>query len=363
MAVAVFDTTLLEALHEGMFEQPLWGSFLERVLAQTRALYVTLTFRPLDEEAIVELYAGPRPGDLHRRFVDRYDPEYLSYREMRVGRVYSMDELLDRSKPQYKAYYDEVLGPLGISAMRSVRVTEPSGVDAWLTCVGGKEVGAAAGALFTRLVPHLRVALRNYVALERERFRSNVTSEAFRRMNFGWLTLDARCRIIDIAPHFEQTLQRSTVLRRGRYDRLVPASPEIDRELTALVRRFAEGSESRPRAFNLSRDPLVDMLVTPASGVAISSAATPIAIAYVSGDHSSQADRCEQLVDLFGLLPSEARLAWAMAQGLSIAEAADDLGLSIETARNYTKKIYAKTGSRGQTELVRNILTSVLSLA
>ena len=69
------------------------------------------------------------------------------------------------------------------------------------------------------------------------------------------------------------------------------------------------------------------------------------------------------LVDLFGLSPSEARLAWAIAQGMSISEAAADLGLTVETARNYSKKIYAKTGARGQAELVRNILTGVLALA
>ena len=63
------------------------------------------------------------------------------------------------------------------------------------------------------------------------------------------------------------------------------------------------------------------------------------------------------------LLPSEARLAWQLAQGTSIAEAASMTGLSEETARNYSKKIYAKTGARGQPELVRIILTSVLAIA
>jgi DNA-binding CsgD family transcriptional regulator len=62
-------------------------------------------------------------------------------------------------------------------------------------------------------------------------------------------------------------------------------------------------------------------------------------------------------------LPSEARLAWAISQGLSIADPAQSLGLTIETARKHSKKIYAKTGTRGQAELVRLILTSVLALA
>jgi len=43
--------------------------------------------------------------------------------------------------------------------------------------------------------------------------------------------------------------------------------------------------------------------------------------------------------------------------------AADALGLTVETARNYSKKIYAKTGARGHAELVRIILTSVLAIS
>jgi DNA-binding CsgD family transcriptional regulator len=88
-----------------------------------------------------------------------------------------------------------------------------------------------------------------------------------------------------------------------------------------------------------------------------------VAIVYLSGDRSSQADRCEQLVELFGLLPSEARLAWEIAQGIPIAEAAANLNLTVETARNYSKKIYAKMGARRQAELVRIILSSVLAIA
>jgi DNA-binding CsgD family transcriptional regulator len=361
--MAPVNASLLEALHGGMFEQPLWGSFLERLRVQSGATYVTLVFRPIDEESAIELQAGPPLPDLHRGFIETYDPKFASYRHMRVDRVYSFDELIDPNEPQLAAYRRDTLEPLGITALRSVRVTEPSGVDAWLSCSGGRKIGAAVGGLLTALVPHLRIALRTYVALERERFRSRVTTEAFSRMNFGWLTLDARCRITDCAPHLEQMLQRSSVLRRGRYDRLTPVEPSVDRELTALVRRFADKSETRPRAFNLSRDPWTDMLVTPAMQHSVTSSATPVAIAYLSGDRRSQADRCEQLVDLFGLLPSEARLAWAIAQGLSIAEAAQELGLTLETARHYSKKIYAKTGARGQTELVRNILTSVLAFA
>lgn len=349
------DGGLLAALHEGMFEQPLWHGFLEKLRARTGALHVTLIMRYVDEDALIELFAGNGPPARFRDlFVEKYGRE---------GRVYALEELVDPRDPAQRALQEEVLAPRGLTSLRSVRVTEPSGVDAWLACAGGREIGSATGALLTALVPHLRIALRSYVAFEREKFRSSVTSEAFGRLNFGWLTLDARCRIIDMTAHVEQLFQRTTVLRRGRYDRLMPASPAVDRQLTALVKRYAEDGESRPQAINLSRDPWMDMLVAPIRSQSVSASSKAVAVAYLSGDRWSQADRCDQLADLFGLLPSEARLAWAIAGGLSIQEAAQELGITLETARNYSKKVYAKTGARGQAELVRNILTSVLAIA
>ena len=351
----VDDDGLLQALHEGMFETPLWSDFLMRLRAKTGARFSTLIFRPVDEAAAVELYAGePPPGTMH-------DP--LPYRTMRPGRAYSLEDLIDPSNPLQRAFYEKAMLPHGLSSMRSIRVTEPGGVDLWLSCSGGRNVGSATGALLTALAPHLRIALRSYAALERERFRSAVTGQAFDRLKMGWFSLDAGCRIMDATDNVEQLFQWGTLLRRGRYDRLVPASPFIDRQLTALLKDFANNRGARPQAFNLSKDPWVEMLAAPVQSPSFAGDKTPVAIVYVSGDRRSQADRCEQLVDLFGLLPSEARLAWRLAQATSISEAADALGLTVETARNYSKKIYAKTGARGHAELVRIILTSVLAIS
>ncbi|WP_088182506.1 helix-turn-helix transcriptional regulator [Sphingobium sp. Z007] len=357
------DSGLLVSLSEGMFQQPLWHDFLERLRSRTQVRYVSLAFRPVDEKNIVELYAGPAaPPHLNRLFAEKYGHDPLPYRNMREGRVYALAELIPPDNAALQSYRSDFLHGMGVEDIRSVRVTESSGVDAWLS-LAGVRISSSATALLTALAPHLRTALRGFVALEREKLRSTLTSEAFGRLNFGWLTLDAQCRILDMTPHVEQLFQRNTILRRGRYDRLTPTSPGLDRELTALVKAFAQDAEARPRAINLSRDPWMDMLVAPFRGQSVAAGGTPVAIVYLSGDRSSQADRCEQLVDLFGLLPSEARLAWEMGQGIPIAQAAANLHLTVETARNYSKKIYAKMGARGQAELVRIILSSVLAIA
>ena len=80
-------------------------------------------------------------------------------------------------------------------------------------------------------------------------------------------------------------------------------------------------------------------------------------------DPTSHQQAPQQLVSqLFGLTKAEARLATLLADGLSVAEAAETMHVSEGSARSYCKRIYAKTGLKRQAELVRLVLKSVASL-
>ena len=81
-------------------------------------------------------------------------------------------------------------------------------------------------------------------------------------------------------------------------------------------------------------------------------------IALLRLPHAADPARVAGLAQLFDLKHREAELAIALYDGFSLAEAADKLGLTLETTRNYSKKLYSKLGVRGQTELVRKVAQS-----
>jgi DNA-binding CsgD family transcriptional regulator len=58
------------------------------------------------------------------------------------------------------------------------------------------------------------------------------------------------------------------------------------------------------------------------------------------------------LIAAFNLSPAEARLAAIIAEGCTPEEAAEQLGIARETARNQLKAVFAKTGTHRQGELV-----------
>ncbi|WP_066557244.1 helix-turn-helix transcriptional regulator [Croceicoccus bisphenolivorans] len=336
---ALDETDLLVPLHEGQFEQPLWQTFLARLRAAGSVGGAAILLHGAET---VELVSGSFPSGLLGEIA-------TANPALRDGRVYDRSEL------------DGV--DTDVAGLRVMRLHPRGDIGATLALIDERPIGAATGSLLASLAPHFRAALRTFAALERERTRAELSEGVIARMNFGWISLDRQCRIVDLNAPADRVLRLSGLLRRGAYDRLVPASPAADRELGQLVARCAEEPDMRPHALNLSRDPWIDLLVTPVRVEGLGTGGQAVALVYLRGDRSSQADRQEQLADLFQLTPSEAKLAWSMAQGLSIAEAAEEHGLTTETARYYSKKIYAKTGARGQADLVRHILTGVLALA
>jgi DNA-binding CsgD family transcriptional regulator len=66
------------------------------------------------------------------------------------------------------------------------------------------------------------------------------------------------------------------------------------------------------------------------------------------------------LISLYGLTRGEAALAAKLVQGKSIEEAATDLFISTHTARTHLKRIFMKTDTHRQPELVVRMLLTVL---
>jgi len=69
----------------------------------------------------------------------------------------------------------------------------------------------------------------------------------------------------------------------------------------------------------------------------------------------------KRLVSLYKITPAEARLATHLAALKSLEEAADDLGISIHTARTQLKSTFSKTGTRSQAELMMLLASGTLA--
>lgn len=363
------ELELLCALVDGVLEPSPWATFLDLLRRATSADDAIMNLRMLGRpfEEVLTLVSHKTEAWVQEAYRQHIFPQDLMVdKTLRSveGRVYALDELLEPPGDPRSDGHRRVLALERITALRQVRVEEPSGVHAWLTIVRrGGDFLPADNVLLEEIAPVFRGVLRQYVALERLQFEASVTGEAVRRLQFGWITLDSAGRVLDCDPQGAHVLSHSGVLSRSRSGRLVAQPQELEQAILLALGRVASNPASRPRAITLSRDPWLDMLLLPAERKSISAKAAPAAIAYVHGDSWGLLECRDQLAELFRLSPREAEMALALCRGMTIAEAAATFGVAVGTARNQTKAVYAKTGARGLPDLVRIVMRSVLAIA
>lgn len=362
------DGDILTCLHAGPLDNPLWNRFLAALRHRLGADFCGFFFRQGDAHITdsTEISVGPAgQEDLLPAYTAGFhtlDP--IPYDQLVPGQVYSLAQFIVAGDPGHERYLREFLIPGRRQFMRVLRVSAPEGYNAWLMAWrADRDFTPGDDAVLAALAPHLAISLELYSVIERERVRAGISGDAVRQLNYGWLTLDGRGFVLDMDQGAADLLRGSAALRVQTGSRMLAASADVNRQLTAALEEFSADPEARPRAVRLSEDPWLDMLLRPVRDHVLSGPARPVLTAFVHGDRETGANRVDQYVRLFGLSPSEARLALAILRGRTIAEAATELGVTEQTARGYSKIVYAKTGARGQADLVRILLASAARLA
>ncbi|OSQ40947.1 chemotaxis protein CheY [Thalassospira mesophila] len=70
----------------------------------------------------------------------------------------------------------------------------------------------------------------------------------------------------------------------------------------------------------------------------------------------------DDLMDVFGLTRSEARLTQKLTEGMALDQASEIIGISVQSARTYLKAIFVKTGVNRQPQLLKTVFSSIPSL-
>lgn len=352
------ETDLLTVLYEGALEQPQWGTFLSRLRRRAAADHASLLVRPADApaEAVMERAAGilTSPGPRFGPMAALYRRAPALYHALRPGRIYTRAEFLDLDNPDHRLVRHAYPDSASLAHLRLMRVSEPEGTNAWLILGrAGRDFTAATGSLLRALDAHLAISLRLSGVIERQRTGAFVASTALGRLGIGWLTIDARGRVLDLDDHAGRAFVRHGLLQDA-------ASGPAGEEVAAILRQ----ADDRSHVVRVSTAPRIDVLIVPLPSDARSGGA--VAAVYVDAEEhpgaSTRDARAQALRALFGLSRTEASLADAISRGETIAQAATRIGITEQTARNYSKRIYAKTATSGQADLARLVLTGLAGL-
>lgn len=165
--------------------------------------------------------------------------------------------------------------------------------------------------------------------------------------------------IIDAALHVHFTNQGAAALAReglGAGGRLVCADKLFAARLQTWLKRRCAGlapEEIRlPLAMGCGRQILVDAVHLGGAGMDL--------FVLTVDDPQRRIDRnVEAVAQSCGLTPTEARMLGLIVKGLDTVVAARKLGIARTTARTHLQRLFAKTGTARQSELVRFVATFI----
>ena len=225
--------------------------------------------------------------------------------------------------------------------------------------------------LLDLLAPHLNRAVRMHRMMAAQKMAGDAARAAFDRWTHAAFVLNSCARVVAMNHTAEALLQHSDALSLGRDGQLRGIDEVRTRELDGAVRRcaaMASAIDPEARAADL------DGLMLPCSSRAAPLRAMIAPLPFLGGTAASEVGPGTVLLVIFdpsnvhrtpvdwiarqfGLTPSEQRLAEAIINGAPLAEAAEQLGIQLNTARTRLKTIQTKTHCHRQVDLVRLALS------
>lgn len=356
-------------LIEGMFETPPWVQFMTALLASTQArrgvLLISLANAAADHEPTVLQLAAPRAVQQAAIDIDQLMALGLHpYVSLRPGRVYAVDEMLDFNDKHVLAHQREVLDSMGIRYGRWLRISADGVADAWILLTREREdFSASAVATLSSIGPYLRAALQAFVALSEQRLLRIMSQSTLERLGIGQIALDETAHVMAADGIAKRCLSFTETLdgHPGSKLQLPPASVRL---LERACSDFAAAGTNSSSPVLIEAGDDLTLMLQPTRFSVLPGMARPVAIATLRVQvREDERHGAALLRDLFGLSDREATMAEKLSRGDMIVEAGKKLHLTEETSRNYSKRIYARTGSRGQADLVRKILCGLAPLA
>lgn len=217
--------------------------------------------------------------------------------------------------------------------------------------------------LLKLLNPHLNKAFNLQRVIEHAHANNKALLTSIAQFDFGVIALDQQGCITNISASAKALLDERDGIRLTDGN-LEAMHLSEDRKLQDMLRAASNICDNPDRrrgsALLISRQsgksPL-QLAVFPFASSGLMLEEHPRILVFLSDPSAKPVSRASVLRDLYGLTPTESRLADLLLQGFEVREAAEALHTTVETTRFHLKRVLGKTGSRRQSELMRLMLS------
>jgi DNA-binding CsgD family transcriptional regulator len=210
------------------------------------------------------------------------------------------------------------------------------------------------------LVPHLQQALRTQCLLADLVHRVDDVALAVDCIRHGVIVVGPGAAVV----HLNRAAERIVALGDGpvvRAGTLRITSPSVDNALQHAIGGALGSGDPPTRTGDSLHCPRSDGKNSYVVHVLPFTRATtgrqePRALVFLVDPHGKRMSSAELLRRVYGLTNAEAAVALHIADGQGIKPIADELSLSTSTVKTHLQRVFSKTGTHRQAELVRLLL-------
>jgi DNA-binding CsgD family transcriptional regulator len=254
-----------------------------------------------------------------------------------------------RSAPIYRDF----LGPRGLGCATATLIAGPEDINISVCFeqhLTKGNISDEAIRILDSLRPHIARSL--VLATELDQQKADLLTAGLSAIGAPAAIVQDNGCVLSANPLFTTAQRRVSIRAR---DRIFLHDESANRLLhDALARIASDQIKSIPLPATEEEQACI-VHVIPLCGNALDFSPRGTAIVLIAQPAAAQSNDLRILKGLYDLTRSEARIAIGIQSGMALPEVAKRLGISYETARSVAKAIYAKTGSSGQSDLVRRL--------
>lgn len=323
------------------------------------------------------LAVGNASHTLLDEYQDRYrlvSPFRARLKKLPVGGAFFRSDHMSDEMLLKTEFYNEFLRPQDVFEYAGFPLFNSRGTKAVLGLTRPRSrprFSAAECKALTILHPHLRRAMEVYLSLTNATKENQTLETVLADSQQSIIVIDKDRQIVFLNESADGYLVNKDGLKIDQHGSLSLCSPAHDKRfnelLTGIFDHRIENTAVKGGVMQSVREnglrPL-QLRITPFSTLSLWGAGNDtLAIVYVYDPELHVLPQEAALIDLYGLTRSEAHIAVLLADGKSLEEIGDILGIKHNTAKTHLKHIFSKTDTHRQSELVKTLIKGVAVLA